>query len=544
MQEISRRSFVSTGIAAAAASMAATSVRAGAAEASGKTDAKASTKADASAVAEDWLGEAPSLTPDDCKETVETEVLVVGSALAGSMAVYGALKNGAKVTVIERNAAPHIGGMTISFLNSKTQLDAGLPQYDKINVANDMFNLTQYRADMKLNAVWVNRSGELLDNLVKDFLEPYGQYYKPLSLEGIFPDPTQEITSYISTGVAFSESTDILTDFTHNIHKYFEDQGVRQDFQTKAEVLVKDETSRVTGVVASNADGDYVYYHATKGVIMATGSFGGNEAMLRKFFSKEMADFAVKTDSYNVYMLDDPVTDDGMDDGLGHRMLCWAGAQMEDRSGYASWQTTAWRSFPYLLVDTKGERFMNEATSLLTSAHIIADLPGGENYVWQIIPTNDFAMPSSFGYDKETAAKMFNIDLTEHYEADSIEELAEKIGVDADTLVATVDRYNELCEAGEDTDYMKAARYLDPIDDGPYQAWKMYYYFYCTLGGVRCNEKLEVLDKNWDPIPGLYAAGNTVGYRFGSSYESLLHGGSNGLAACHGYVAGESAALA
>ena len=57
-------------------------------------------------------------------------------------------------------------------------------------------------------------------------------------------------------------------------------------------------------------------------------------------------------------------------------------------------------------------------------------------------------------------------------------------------------------------------------------------------------EKLEVLDKNWDPIPGLYAAGNTVGYRFGSSYESLLHGCSNGLAACHGYVAGESAALA
>ncbi len=62
-----------------------------------------------------------------------------------------------------------------------------------------------------------------------------------------------------------------------------------------------------------------------------------------------------------------------------------------------------------------------------------------------------------------------------------------------------------MCEKGEDTDYMKAKRYLDPIDDGPYQAWKMTYLFYCTLGGVRCNENLQVLDENRDPIPGLYA---------------------------------------
>ena len=111
----------------------------------------------------------------------------MGSALSGSMAAYGALKNGAQVTVIERNGAPHIGGMTISFLNSETQLSQGLPEYDKIQVANQMFNLTQYRSDMKLNAVWCNRSGEILDNLVKDFCEPYGQYCQPLSLEGIFP---------------------------------------------------------------------------------------------------------------------------------------------------------------------------------------------------------------------------------------------------------------------------------------------------------------------------------------------------------------------
>ena len=539
--DISRRNFLKAGAVASALGLGGAAL-AGCSSPSSASESKAKAKDSAEYDPMAWLGEAPDLTPELCDETVETEVLVVGSALAGSMAAYGAVKNGAKVNVIERNGAPHIGGMTISFLNSETQLSQGLPKYDKVQVANQMFNLTQYRSDMKLNAVWCNRSGEILDNLVKDFCEPYGQYYQPLSLEGIFPDPTQEINSYISTGVAFSEKTDILTDFTHNIHKFLEDEGVITDYNTRGEVIVKDDSGKVTGVIASKGD-KKVYYKASKGVVMCTGSFGANEAMVNRFFSPELAKFALENNSYNAYMGDDPV-DEVMDDGLGHKMLCWAGGQMEDRSGYASWQTTAWRSFPYLLVDSKGERFMNECTSLLTSVHLIADLPGDDNYVWQIIPTNDFAMPSSFGYNKEQAAQVFDIEKTEHYEADSIEELAKKINVPADALVATVKRYNEMCEKGEDTDYMKAKRYLDPIDDGPYQARKMTYLFYCTLGGVRCNENLQVLDENRDPIPGLYAAGNTVGYRFGSSYETLLHGGSNGLAATHGYLAGESAAKA
>ena len=533
--DISRRKFVTLG--AAGAALAGMAGLAGCAPTASSANAKT---ADAAAEG-DWLGTAPALTADDCVRTEETDVLVVGSALAGSMAAYGALKNGAEVTVLERNSCPHIGGMTISFFNSKTQLDAGLPKYSTVETANDMFNLTQYRSDMRLNTLWCERSGELLDSLKEDFLEPYEQYYQPLSLEGIFPDPSQEITSYISTGVAFSE-TDILTDFTHNIHTYLEDEGVQTFYDTCAEVLVQDENGAVTGVIATNADGEHVHYHAAKGVVMCTGSFGSNEAMMRKFYTTHFAEWALQNNAYQAYMGDDPVTDTNMDDGRGHQMLCWAGAEMEEICGYAAWQTTAWRSFPYLLVNTKGERFMNECTSLLTSAHIVADQPGHGNYVWQIIPSNDFEMPSSFGYDREAAAEMFKIEQTEHYEADFIEELAKLIDVDPDTLATTVKRYNELCEKGEDTDYAKAPRYLDPIDDGPYQAWKMTYLFYCTLSGVRCNDKLQVLDANWDPIPGLYAGGNTVGYRFGGSYESLLHGGSNGLAATHAYVAGESAA--
>lgn len=292
--DLSRRNFLQMGAAGALAA-GAMGLAGCASQPQKSEDAKVESTA-----SEDWLGEVPATKPEDCKETVDCEVVVVGAALAGSMAAYGAVKNGAKVTVLERNASAHIGGMTISFLNSQAQLDAGIPKHDKVHVANQMFTTTQYRSDMKLNAVWCNRSGKIFDDMVEDFLEPYNQYYKILSLEGIFPDPTQEINSYISTGVAFSEDTDILTDFTHNIHTFLEDQGVEFSYNTRAEKLVQDDKGAVIGVIAT------IYYKASKGVIMCTGSFGANEAMMKHFFPEQFATWALENNAYNAYMGDDP----------------------------------------------------------------------------------------------------------------------------------------------------------------------------------------------------------------------------------------------
>ena len=119
--DISRRNFLKAGAVASALGLGGAAL-AGCSSPSSASESKAKAKDSAEYDPMAWLGEAPDLTPEQCDETVETEVLVVGSALAGSMAAYGAVKNGAKVNVIERNGAPHIGGMTISFLNSETQL--------------------------------------------------------------------------------------------------------------------------------------------------------------------------------------------------------------------------------------------------------------------------------------------------------------------------------------------------------------------------------------------------------------------------------------
>lgn len=226
----------------------------------------------------------------------------------------------------------------------------------------------------------------------------------------------------------------------------------------------------------------------------------------------------------------------------GHKMLCWEGARMEETMGTLSWGTAGYIGFPYLLVNSRGDRFMNECTSNLNCAHIIAEQPGDNSYIWQILPTNDFDMPTNFGFPIEFIRDVMHYLDGEHYEADTIEELAEKMGVDPEVFCATVARYNELCYNGDDVDYLKAPRYLDAIDDPPYVAWKVPFAFVCTTSGVRCNNKLEVLDSNGYPIPGLYAAGSTVGYRWGTTYQTQVHGGTNMYAMTHGFVAGESAA--
>ena len=126
------------------------------------------------------------------------------------------------------------------------------------------------------------------------------------------------------------------------------------------------------------------------------------------------------------------------------------------------------------------------------------------------------------------------------YQADTLEELAELIDVDPATFTATIERYNEMCEKGVDEDFMKSSEYLIPVKNPPFYAFNEKWVFVCSIAGVHTNDKFQVLNADHEVIPGLFAAGNTVGRRFGYAYESS--GMSNSQAMVAGYVAGETAA--
>jgi fumarate reductase flavoprotein subunit len=90
--------------------------------------------------------------------------------------------------------------------------------------------------------------------------------------------------------------------------------------------------------------------------------------------------------------------------------------------------------------------------------------------------------------------------------------------------------------------FNKPHRYLRPVDTPRFYAGRLYPGGYGSLGGIRINHKAEVLDKSWDVIPGLYAAGTDACTIYGDSYVFILPGDTMGFALNTGRIAGENAA--
>ena len=123
------------------------------------------------------------------------------------------------------------------------------------------------------------------------------------------------------------------------------------------------------------------------------------------------------------------------------------------------------------------------------------------------------------------------------FKFDTIEELCEHCGFDKDIFMATFERYNELCEAGEDLDFYKDPLWMNAIDTPPFYASKHCSSMTSTRGGLKNDERCRVLDKEGRPIPGLYAAGEVTGG---------IHGGNRlgGNAIVEIFVSGRTAANA
>jgi fumarate reductase flavoprotein subunit len=493
----------------------------------------------------DWLGEPPVLTLEQCQKTVEADVVVVGAALAGEFAAYAAILEGASVVMLERNGTAHVGGSGIGFINSRFQLDRGQPKQDEYEVIQLIFNQLAGRCDLSLLSKWVFNSGAVLDEFVTNVLEP-ANFPARVSVQQPYPDRHRELLQSLNSHVNFDPSgKDSLEDFNFMVHDWLKSHGCRIDFHTTARLLLKDATGRVSGLIATAADGELIHYRARRGVIVCSGSYGADEAMMGYFAPPFLARFAKNHGYYNARISENtPITcTEKMDDGLGHKMLCWAGAVMEEIDpSFQSWFSTGYNWWPYLAVDVNGRRFQNEAVSWLSHSHLLAELPDGANYYWQILPTNNFEMPITLPFNAKLSQWHTKVrEISEWHEADTLAGLAAKIGVEPAILEQTVNRYNKLCYDGFDADWGKLPKYLDPIDDPPYVAVKSEAFFYCTSSGVKCDAQMRVLDRNWQAIAGLFAAGNTVGWRLGSGYQMAIPGLCNAFALFHGYLAGKTA---
>jgi fumarate reductase flavoprotein subunit len=126
--------------------------------------------------------------------------------------------------------------------------------------------------------------------------------------------------------------------------------------------------------------------------------------------------------------------------------------------------------------------------------------------------------------------------------AGSLDEIARWIETAPASLRTTIAEYNSFCAKGHDDVYAKNYASLKPLTTPPYYALKCNIGLTATHGGIKINERAEALDKNDDPIPGLYAAGNETGATDGDSYNMWLSGHAFGFAVNTGRIAGEEVA--
>jgi hypothetical protein len=134
------------------------------------------------------------------------------------------------------------------------------------------------------------------------------------------------------------------------------------------------------------------------------------------------------------------------------------------------------------------------------------------------------------------------------YGAQTLDALIEYMGITdvqlKGTVLASIERYNELCAKGVDEDFGRQGNLMFPIKEGPFfgQAPDLMKVggMLVTLGGILTDGEQRVADKQYNPIPGLYASGNTTGRRFGSDYFTPIYGVSVGLAITLGREVGRS----
>lgn len=137
-------------------------------------------------------------------------------------------------------------------------------------------------------------------------------------------------------------------------------------------------------------------------------------------------------------------------------------------------------------------------------------------------------------------------DLADGYEpitqAGTLEELAQKAGIDPEGLAAQVEEYNEMCEAGFDEIFEKDRHYMQPIAKAPFYCCRQNVGAYGSLGGVKINHRTQAMTQEAKVIPGLYCVGTDACNIFGDSYPFILAGNTMGFCLNSGRIAGENAA--
>ena len=570
MGNLDRRSFLKGGVVAAGAAAFAGALSACAPSAPQETGAADETLA---TTGEAWYGSPADPATFDVVDTVDCEVLVCGLGAGGITAAAAAAEKGMNVIAIEKGAGHGSIKSDIGVIG--TRIDT--VEVDPLQMLNEHTRYANGWCDPRVTRVWATESGATFDWISDSIAEfgatPYFEYDVDEGTHGVWPVyPTDHGFHYTYTeeeqakaDAAVAESGDpaaaqgILPQVGDYMLKKAEEWGADLRYETPFVQLAQDENGKVTGAYAKIGDG-CVLFNASKGVILATGGYEANPDLLAELNPDAAAIGGVS------------MTQAGCE-GEGIKAGIWAGGMKDEiptlmtfaraavapdaELGYPYQGMTCWiGDQPFLKVNLDGARVCCETAPYDYPLHVAALQPEyklasiwDSDYQNQIVAfhtigcsrinmsdTVDAAgVPTGEGLSFPACDMMIGAAMEAGIvqQADTIEELAEKLRVDPAGLTATVERYNELAAKGVDEDFGKPAKDLLPLSKPPYFGAFFGGHVLCTLDGLRIDEHMRVLNTERKPIEGLYAVGNCSGSMYAGSYPELFIGNANGRTITH-----------
>ena len=459
-------------------------------------------------------------------------VIVVGAGAAGLRAAIEAHDAGAEVLIVEKEDSPYasssaICGGSVAACGTTIQEENGIED-SPMMFFNDMMKEGEYTNDEELARVFAEHSRDTVE-----WFKDKGLKFILRSYPGFSPDRIH----YAGNGKAY---VDILVD---EIRK----RKIRVLYSTTAKRLIIDHSSgNVLGVQAEN-ERSQLLVKAKKATVLATGGFGG---------AKETADRFLTAFKGAIVGSSPAATGDGL------LMAMKAGASTTHLDygaiyGYGFVTDPAARRghlqrgydltsvFGGIVVNKDGKRFMNEETSPTLVGWKLREQPDQTLYVIADgVMFEEFTNRPVFpviGWTKERFLKEVEEQKCLFKKANSIQELASKIGAESTKLRQTVEDYNTYVERGEDPMFGRDKKHLRrKIETPPFCALIGKPIVMVTVGGLKVNSRLQVLDVYLNPLPRLYAAGEVVGGLHGTRYSG---GDAFGSALCLGGIAGKNAAL-
>ncbi len=427
----------------------------------------------------------------------ECDVLVIGLGAAGATAAITAAAQGAQVLVVDKAPLAHVGG------NSAVCM-----QY--ICCTDDVDACVTYVKAMRNG--YITPSDEIIEAFAaqaatnRDFMVEMGAT-DPVVIEGHAEFPEFEGSDSLPYFTVDGTPGGNGAAYKLLFNACMTNDAVDIWYEAAAQNLIQDRDTKIVHGAEVLVDGQVVRVRAKNGVVLACGGYESNALMLQNYCMEK-----------KVYSLGQAVYNTG--DGV--RMAQAVGADLwhmahivghidfvDEQTGFAPFRLAPKvANMGAIFVGSDGTRFMDE-----TYAYRHGKYPFHGSFInlqhpedmWMVFDQRVFA--SGPLYPTFSADNSAELEKGWIVEASTIEELAEKIGVDPAGLQAQIEGYNALCEAGEDAYYGRPADFLMPIDETPYYAMPLFQSLVNTQGGPARNERTEILDTNGDPIPHLYGCG-------------------------------------